>query len=152
MIQMAAKIQSLRSELARAEIQFDAMLEEGDGGGGARAGINVSRDFFAYDEPRAALLEGGDASVAQQVVHVLDSDEDSLFSVDAVAKALGLSNLASVRSTLTRLVTAGKVKRIERGLYQSAGRKAGQPVPLVLPSGPPNDEPQEAQGGDSEDE
>ncbi len=147
-IQMAAKIQSLRGELARLEFQFDAMLQEG--GAGANLGLDFSRDMYTHDAPRPGVLDS-DASTAQQIVHVLDADEESLFSVDAVAKALGLNNVASVRSTLTRLVTAGKVKRVERGLYQSAGKAR----PLELPSGPPDDEgeaPPSAPGGDSADE
>ncbi|WP_437746252.1 hypothetical protein WMF39_15250 [Sorangium sp. So ce1504] len=110
-IQVGAKIQSLRSELARLEYELDLLLEADDGPVSPRQ----------VHDPAVVAAHEAEASAAQRIVGLLDEFSDREFGVLEIARLLQLENVQSARSALARLARAGKIsKSATRGRYRSA--------------------------------
>ncbi|WP_438003044.1 hypothetical protein WME89_29445 [Sorangium sp. So ce321] len=113
MIQIAARIQALRSELAELEFQFDLLLESDAGPVSPRS----------PHEATAATPHEAEASAASRIVALLDEIPSRDFGVTEIAKMLQLTNVQSVRAALARLARDGKIsKAAARGRYRSASR------------------------------
>lgn len=128
-IELAARVKSLRDELAKAEAELDAQLS-----GGRRA----RRDAAPVDQPRlremmlvppapitdaesaarasgAGSVEGG---IPERVLRALEGGPTGQrWTPMAVARAIGERNVNNVRNTLGRLNDLGRVRRLARGVY-----------------------------------
>ncbi|WP_437763870.1 hypothetical protein WMF27_38630 [Sorangium sp. So ce281] len=110
-IQVGAKIQTLRSELARLEYELDLLLETDDGPVSPRPS----------HDPAVIAAHEAEASAARRIVGLLDEFPDRDFGVPEIAKLLQLENVQSARSALARLARAGKISKMAtRGRYRSA--------------------------------
>jgi hypothetical protein len=111
-IELSAKIQALRGELAHLEVQLDYLLSHPeDEPGTGRAVIH----FVGHG--------AADQSIARQIIALLDADPEKTFSVEEIVRKLGLGNSTSARSTLTRLVKIGDIIRPVSGRFQSAAKE-----------------------------
>ncbi|WP_438035463.1 hypothetical protein [Sorangium sp. So ce204] len=109
-IQIGAKIQALRSELARLEYELDLLLEADDGPVSPRQ----------VHDPAVIAAHEAEASAARRIVGLLDEFPDRDFGVLEISKVLQLDNVQSARSALARLARAGRVTKPGRGRYRSA--------------------------------
>ncbi|WP_437337167.1 hypothetical protein [Sorangium sp. So ce394] len=110
-IQVGAKIQALRSELARLEYELDLLLEADDGPVSPRQ----------VHDPAVVAAHEAEASAAQRIVGLLDEFPDRDFGVLEISKLLQLDNVQSLRSALGRLAREARISRsATRGRYRSA--------------------------------
>jgi len=100
LIEVAARVKALRDELQRAEAELDGLLN------GAPSEL-LSR--------RKAPSKG----VAARALAAVLAEPTRVFSAETLAPELGVENVNTVRSTLSRLAINGAIEKIERGQYRA---------------------------------
>ena len=116
-----ARIDAVVAELAAAKAELNAArLATGEAIERWRKGCKIDRPTVA---PLATAPRGRPNSMTAWVLQVLEREADRVFVAEELViaiKDMGHDvDLASLRSTLTRLVNKGEIQRTGRGLYRA---------------------------------
>jgi len=126
-IEASAKIAQLRSELSRVKAELREQESELDR---LLNGAPSIREMLT-SKVAERLTE---ASLNQRIVDLLDGHSIVPFDAEAVSEALPGTNVASIRSALPRLADQHKIRRSERGKYQSMKSQESASAEIQLDS------------------
>lgn len=121
-IEASAEIKRLRSEIAernedllRQENALDRLIA------GETITSGQSQELDPQRELALKVVEKfRERTLNQQIIDILDGFPNKTFSAEDVAELIPGAQLASIRSALARLSDAGRIRRADRGQYQSA--------------------------------
>ena len=120
-IELVRRIDALEDELRTAKAELDWLLPDDDGTSKLVRRVvqrKLGRRKSADPEP-AGFVKKGDTvpgSIADNVTKMVDAEPESTFRTKEFFK---FGSPESVRSTLHRMATHGKLRKVDRGEYQS---------------------------------
>ena len=123
---VAIEIVRLRQRITDLEREFASLVpadEDPSTGGQLRIPGNASSSPANPVPPSHETIE--DVTLISRILDVLEARPEQSFSPNQIIAQLKNVPGQSVRGTLTRLLRAGKIRRLGRGLYQAATGKGG---------------------------